>query len=59
MEFNYELNGVNLEEQVQHACGPLELTSQWKDGWLPGQYTYACAVGLSKHKHMLNCYMIS
>ena len=37
----------------------VELTSEWKDGWPPGQYTYACAVGLSKCKHMLNCYVSS
>ena len=37
----------------------MELTSEWKDGWLLGQYTYTCAVGLSKRKHMLNCYVIS
>ena len=34
--------------------GSGELTSEWKNGWPPGQYMYACAVGLSKCKHMLN-----
>ena len=58
MEFNYELNRVNIEEQVQHARVLMQ-KSEWKDGWPPGQYMYACAVGLSKRKHMLNCYISS
>ena len=28
MEFNYGLNRVNIEEQVQHARGPVEPTSE-------------------------------
>ena len=44
-----EFNGVNIEEQVQHAQQPSKadtVTSYVGKMWPPEQYVYACAVGL-------------